>query len=117
MKRTRQVKLTLLASLAAFLTGCGPDPRSIRRCVDTSNHVVDDWYCTDDYQRQHSTPGVYRFYYGGPSAYVPVGSVVSGGSYAAPPGVTSFTSPTSRGVIGGAGEAHGAVAHGAAAGE
>jgi hypothetical protein len=111
MKRTSHVKLTLVASLAAFLTGCGPDPKSIRRCVGADDRVADDWYCTDDYRLRGGT-AVYRFYYGGPIAYVPVGTFVSGGSYSAPAGVIAFTSPTaegatSRGVVGAAGDAHG----------
>lgn len=104
------MKLTLVASLATFLASCGPDPRAIRRCVDNNNRVADDWFCDDRNPQHAAASGAYHFYYGGPTGFIPVGSAVSGGSTTPPAGITNFSSPTARGVLGGAGEAHGAGA-------
>jgi hypothetical protein len=92
------VHLVLLAAVA--LEGCGR-----QECVDEHNVVVDDRYC----QGQLPPGGHgFRWYNGGASGYVPVGSTLS-------------SADTSRGVFGAAGEsaAHGGggAGDGAGAGE
>src|SRR5512138_2664720 len=109
MRRTRDLQLGLLTSAAAAvlgLSGCssGSVPR---RCVDGGGLVVADRYCDEEDRGGPVAGGYYpyRWYYGGPSGYVPTGSHVSGGSYTRPSGVASFAHPTSggtvRGVFGG----------------
>lgn len=72
--------------------------------------MVDQRNCADPAQSN-----TYHWYYGGPSGPVAVGAHVSGGS-ASPSGEAE--SATSHGVIGAAGEAHGAAGgEGAGAGE
>ncbi|MBS1872861.1 MAG: hypothetical protein JSU00_06580 [Acidobacteria bacterium] len=102
MKRSSAVQLTILATLAAALVSCNRSNRAAQRCVDAQSVVVDDRYCRDAGSGGY-TP--YHWYYGGTSGYTPIGSRVSGGSLIAP----SHSSPsgTSRGIIGGAGAAHG----------
>jgi len=91
-----------------------------RRCVDANSKVVADQSCEDEDRRGPVTTGgvyPYRWYYGGGSSYVPPGTVVNGGSYTPPEGVSTFAQPTSghtvTGVFGSSAGAHG----GAAAGE
>lgn len=130
MKRSESIKVGFLGSCAIsllLLTGCDEAPP--RRCVDDHQVIVEDAKCgqvyRDDWEGDEPTPtptptptvdqqGVahpfiypYRWYYGGPRGYVPVGTRVEGGAFVPPAGVESFAHPTSRGVIGhsaGAGE-------------
>ena len=90
------------------MAGCGGSNLTARRCVDGSAAIVDDRDCDDeDRQGPVSAGGVYpyRWYYGGPSGYMPVGQQVGGGSFDRPAGESSFSQPTSgttvRGVFGG----------------
>jgi len=58
MRRSREVQLTLLASLALSLTACKNAPR---HCVDAQNHLLPESYChTGGYVGAH-------FVYGGSS--------------------------------------------------
>ena len=98
-----------MISASAALADCGTE--RVRRCVDASNTVVDNQNCESP-----TSSGAYHWYYGGTSGYVPVGGHVSGGSDSA--GAAGADAATSHGVIGAAGEAHGAAGgEGAGAGE
>ena len=114
MRRTRDLNIGLLASIAAAtlaVSGCGP-AASPRRCVDDKSAVVADEYCEDKDRRGPVATGGYypfRWYYGGGSSYMPPGTVVSGGSFEPPAGAISFSHPTSGGTVHGVfgGSAHG----------
>jgi hypothetical protein len=102
MRQTRDLNIGLLASIAAAtlaMTGCGPKTVA-RRCVDTRSAVVSDDWCEDESRRGPVAAGgfyPYRWYYGGSRAYAPPGTVMSGGSYNRPAGVSSFSHPTATG--------------------
>ena len=104
MKRSHIVRLTLVSSIAAALTGCREKPT--RYCVDAGNTVVDERQCED---KSHAASGhvSHHWFYGGARGYVPLGTRLSGGSATEPSGGFSSrtSSATARGVIGGAGEA------------
>lgn len=124
MKRTKEVRLGLLASTAAMMMGCGPQQPPHydvhRQCVDQNQVVVADRYC----EQQNGATSTfdsspYRwyyygggYYYGHSTTYIPVpfGSRASGGSFS-PPAVAS--SGTVRGVFGGTAEGHGFAGEGA----
>ena len=115
MKRSHIVRLTLVSSNAAALTGCRE--KSTRYCVDPGNTVVDERKCED---KAHAA-GIYvpyHWFYGGAHGYVPLGTRLNGGSATEPSGGFSSrtSSATARGVIGGAGEAasHGSGGEGGA---
>ena len=89
MRRSAQVTAPLLAAAAlAFTTGC--QKPQMQRCVDESNHVVDDSLCANQPQAQQKRPDghggfvpillPYRYYYGGWGGYG-LGSTVGGGAY------------------------------------
>ncbi|HUB29091.1 MAG TPA: hypothetical protein VL967_05310 [Terracidiphilus sp.] len=71
MRRSREVKLTLLAAVALSVTGC----RERRDCVDAQNHIRPDGYC----QASDSHSLGYHYVYGG-STGGHVGDTVVGGS-------------------------------------
>jgi hypothetical protein len=96
VKRTKDLNLGLLASVAAAtlaMSGCGGPgmPNAMaRRCVDGSSAIVDDRYCDDEDRRGPVSAGSYypyRWYYGGPSGFLPVGQQVGGGTFERPAGV------------------------------
>lgn len=67
MRKSREVPLTILTSIAIFGgIGC-QQPTEVRNCVDANNHIVPDKNC------QMSTPAgggggsAYRYVYGGAS--------------------------------------------------
>ena len=89
MRKSREVHVTLLASLAMLVSGCRDVPES-RNCVDAQGHIVPDSHCGS------SVPGTqYHFIYGGSSGGH-VGDTVYGGSATPSDGV-------SRGGFGGHG--------------
>ena len=116
MRRTKDLNLGLLASIAAAtlaMTGCAGKPMP-RRCIDADQRVVSDDKCDQsEGQGPVTTGGVYpyRWYYGGSSGYLPVGTGVSGGSVTRPEGVSTFSQPTSgttvSGVFGSSAASHG----------
>ena len=94
MRRSRSVTLGLLASFA--MTACNRRPTEMQRCVDQTNAVVDDEYCT----AQGYPTGRYRWYYGGNGGYR-LGTYASGGSYTPHAGFTATRSGSvSRGGFG-----------------
>lgn len=152
---TYMKKLLLVGTIAGTLslvscTSNEPDESNtaVQRCVDKENRVVDDSFCEANNQQPGSSDTgygqtqphgmpiflYYHWFYGGPRSYVPVGSVVYGGS-SVRPSSSYFVRPTSsisdpvivrpsgvsvgrqsaftsgggtvRGVFGGAGEAAG----------
>ena len=121
MKRSSKIQLTLVATAAAVFTGCSDD-RPPRRCVDDHNKVVDEKFCAGQpqQQQQQRSGGVgfipllipYHYYYGGARGYVPMGAAMSGGT-STPPARGFSAAPSSRGMFGGAGEAHGGGSGGA----
>jgi hypothetical protein len=70
MRRSREVQLTLLASLAVTLTACTPEHKD---CVDSQGRILSDSAC------QASTPIGAHYVYGGSSGGH-VGDYVLGGS-------------------------------------
>jgi hypothetical protein len=106
MRRSTQVAAPLLAAAAiAMLTGCRKP--EMKRCVDETNHVVDESHCQNlplqQNQQQSYRPGfpiypIYRYYYGGWGGYG-LGSIVGGGGYA-PIAGRSYSTSTSRGGFG-----------------
>jgi len=118
MKRSQVVHLTLLTSVAAALTGCRDKPT--RYCVDANNTVVDERQCEDS-RHASGIHAPYHWSYGGAHGFVPVGTRLRGGSPTEPAeGFSSRTSSgTTRGAIGGAGEAnsHGGIGAEGGAGE
>ena len=107
MKKSSIVQLGLTSAMAAALLGC--HRREVARCVDESDHVVDDKYCAEI--ERGRIPGVYpvlvpyRWYYGG-VGLMP-GMRASGGSYTPASGAT-----TVRGGFGGTAAADGAGGRG-----
>ena len=116
MKRSIQVCTPLLAAAAlTLISGCRKP--QMQRCVDEENHVVDDKFCQNLSSQQPGAPAAngigfvpYHFYYGGFGGYN-LGSVVTGGSTIATPGVSYTTRGGFGSSFGGAG------AHGEGAGE
>lgn len=111
MKRSKDIKLGLLAATAAALAGCGtvnqPHYDVRRQCVDTNQVVVDDRYCrqtSGGTSVGHVYP--YRWYYYGGGSPGPYGSRAAGGSYSAP-AASAASSGTVRGVFGGTAAGHG----------
>ena len=112
MRRTKDLNISLLASIAAAtlaMTGCTVKATP-RRCVDENQKVVADENCEQDGDRDRgpvASGGIYpyRWYYGGSSTYIPPGGVAAGGSFTPPEGVSTFAQPTSgrtvTGVFGG----------------
>jgi len=86
MRKSREVKLTLLAAVAVSVTAC----RQHRDCVDAQNHIQPDGYC----QASDSHSVGYHYIYGGWSGGH-IGDSVVGGS------------TTPRGGFGGVGGSHG----------
>jgi hypothetical protein len=115
MKRSHQVSAPLLAAAAlALLNGCRQ--QQMKRCVDEQNHVVDDSLCQNQPGQNNGVTFMpYHFYYGGTGGFTP-GSVVSGGSYLASPGV-SYTTRGGFGSSFAGGGAHGSGAGSSGAGE
>jgi hypothetical protein len=72
MRKSREVPISLLATLALFTTGCRTP--ETRNCVDAQGHIVPDIDC------QVSAPGTgYHYVYGGSSGGH-IGDFVYGGS-------------------------------------
>jgi hypothetical protein len=71
MRRSREVQLTLLASLAVTLTACTPERRD---CVDAQGRMLSDSAC-----RASTRTGGAHYIYGGSSGGH-VGDYVLGGS-------------------------------------
>jgi hypothetical protein len=99
MKKSEAVRLGLLLSIAAALTGCSRSrPNIVQRCVNADGTVVADHNC--EQQELRDGHGVlvypYRWYYGG-SGLTP-GSRVLGGSHD-PPGSYNFVRPNSGGRV------------------
>lgn len=89
MRRSREVRLTLLAAVAVAMTGC----RQHRDCVDAQGHLKPDGYC----QASDRSRLGYHYIYGGSSGGN-IGDSVIGGS----------TTPRSGfGAIGGSGDSAG----------
>ncbi len=57
MRKSREVRLTLLAAVAVAVTGC----RQNRNCVDPQGHLEPDGYC----QASDSSRLGYHYVYGG----------------------------------------------------
>ncbi len=122
MKRSLNVTAPLLASAAlTLLTACRKPQPQMQRCVDEQNHVVDDKFCQNLPNQQTGVPAnhgsgfvPYHYYYGGNGGYA-LGTVVSGGSNTAIPGV-SYTTRGGLGSTHGGGDAGHAAGH-AGAGE
>ena len=72
MRRSKEIKLTLLASLALTLTACHDDHRD---CVDSQNRVQPDSYCQDTHSPYY---GGYHYLYGGRSGGHYGDSVIGG---------------------------------------
>lgn len=101
MKRSSAVPLTLLSSLAALLISCRDKPT--RYCVDDDQQVVAESGC-------YSGHG--HWYYHAGHGFIPRGTRLSGGSFAAPS--SGFSTPeaaTSRGIFGHAGRSFGSGVH------
>lgn len=89
MRRSREVPLTLLASLALTVTACRDQPRN---CVDANNRLLPESACQA----------------GSSGGYVPGGAhYVYGGSSGGHVGDTVVGSSVSRGGFGGIGGSHG----------
>lgn len=80
MKKSREIRLTLLHALAvsALAAGCGSrsqEPAGWQACVDANGAVADDRRCEDEQRRVQQTGYVplYRWYY-----YRPYGGVYTG---------------------------------------
>jgi hypothetical protein len=91
MAKTTYELWFVFGSLALLSTGCSSHKiaqRVPQRCVTDDGHVMDDWYCDDEGRRtasgQNHFPARYHWYWGGPTTYIPSGSVVRGGTYAPP---------------------------------
>lgn len=72
MRRSREVKLTVLAAVALSMTACRPERRD---CVDKLNRKEPDSYC----DASGGGGGTYHYIYGGSSGGN-VGDAVIGGS-------------------------------------
>jgi len=73
MRRSKEIKLTLLASVALTLTACHDEHRD---CVDSQNRMQPDSYCQDT--NSHYYGGGYHYLYGGRSGGHIGDSVVGG---------------------------------------
>ena len=124
MKRSREIRLTLLHALAAsaIAAGCGSrqEPAGWQACVDQTNTVADDRRCDDEQRTSHPAgyQPMYRWYYyrpyGGSFYDVPaIGqSVPPGGEFSARPFSGSpHSGPVTSGVSRGG---FGSTAHGEA---
>jgi hypothetical protein len=114
VKKTAAINISLLASVAATLTGCGPSPIHV--------HLNAEGHCVNDIGGQPVDDRVCRGYGGGYFGgvhYVYVSSE-SAPYYSSPssPGYVPQWTPTSRGIFGDSagGEAHGGGGEGAGAG-
>ena len=85
MRKSREVRLTLLAAVAVSVTGC-----DTRHCVDKQNHIQPDGYC----QASDSHMLGYHYVHGGWSGGH-IGDTVVG------------SSSTARGGFGATGGSHG----------
>lgn len=88
MRRSREVPLTILASLALTVTACRDQPRS---CVDANNRLLPASACQA----------------GSTGAFVPGAHYVYGGSSGGHVGDTVVGSSVTRGGFGGIGGSHG----------
>ena len=102
MKKSGKVTLGLVVSTAMVLLGC--QRSQTKRCVNTSNQMVDEFYC--DPARPASYHGFYHWYYGGRGGFAQ-GAYVNGGSTTPGVGHSSSTG-VSRGGFGSSGSAHSA---------
>ncbi|HEY2858993.1 MAG TPA: hypothetical protein VGJ21_11295 [Terracidiphilus sp.] len=75
MRRSRQVHLTLLASVAFALTGCKPERRD---CVDAQSRKLPDEACQAHPGSTGYIPGAH-FWYGGSSGGHVGDTVIGGG--------------------------------------
>lgn len=90
MRRSSAVPLTLLAAVAAFITGCHDEPR---HCVDAQGRIVADTNCAAS---SSGGSGGFHYIYGGSSGGR-IGDSVVGGS----------ATPSRGGFGGGSGDAGG----------
>jgi hypothetical protein len=104
MKKHSLPFAALVISAGLLLVGCDEQEKTQipQRCVDDQGRVVDDHYCEADALRPgYGTPNfvyVYHWYWGGPTSYVPTGTVVRGGTYRAPaPETVEVFSPSVSG--------------------
>lgn len=111
MRKSREVPLTILASIAlASAAGCEHKPVEVRNCVDTQNHIVPDKDCQNS--SAHGGGGgsvaAYRYIYGGASGEHN-GDTVVGGESTPKAGAEVITGEeaVSRGGFGHGGEAGG----------
>jgi hypothetical protein len=88
MRKTGLIHLGLTSAMALTLS-CSSHRKEAQRCIDGSNVVVEDRYC-DAPIGSHGGYYPYRWYYGGSGFYT--GQTVTGGSYAATPGMGTFRS-------------------------
>ena len=98
MSKKRWLYAAVLGSASLFLAACAK--RIPQRCVDQDGRVVEDHVCEDDERNGLGQPGyIYRYhwYWGGPSSYVPVGTMVRGGTYEPPASDAEVFSPRSSG--------------------
>lgn len=108
MRRTKEIKLTLLATLAMASTGACRQPRTeVRNCIDAQGHIVVDWDCD---QPNNSSSGGYHggfhYIYGGSSGGR-IGDTVFGGSVAPSSGSRIVSGETGGVVRGGFGRGGG----------
>ena len=89
MKKSSQITLGLVASVAmAFTVGCRRSTQA-QNCVAADNRIVADSWCDESDERQRSNPGMYYPYhwmYGGSSGGR-LGDTVFNGSPTPTPGV------------------------------
>lgn len=76
MRRSREVQLTILASLALTLTGCQPEQRD---CVDAQSRKLPDSACQASPGSSGYVPGAH-YWYGGSSGGHMGDTVIGGGS-------------------------------------
>jgi len=117
LKKSAQVRLGLLATLAVSLTSC--NRKEMQRCVDDHDIVVNDQYCEQGYNNNYPRTGLlYHWYYGGGGGYVPCTSAFGGSitphagfSSVRSSGATTSSSGVSRGGFGSS------ASHGGSSGE
>jgi hypothetical protein len=112
LKKSAQVRLGLLATLAVSLTSC--NRKEMQRCVDDHDIVVSDQYCEQGYNNSYPRTGPgYHWYYGGRGSYI-LGTSASGGGVTPHDGFSSVRSSGASVSRGGFGSS---ASHGGSSGE
>ncbi len=107
MRRTKEIKLTLLAALAlASTSACRPPRTQIRNCVDAQGHIVPDWDCDQSNNSSYGYHGGFHYVYGGSSGGR-IGDTVVGGSATSSAGARVVSGETGSVVRGGFGRGSG----------